>query len=134
MQSALRRGEHVALILDRASAQQQMPMRSAGRRGECGRSENECKLAHPAIELGKTQVVANRKADAAARQLCRDDVRARLDGLAFVVALVAAREGEEMNLVVTGNALPLRTVDEAGAAHARGIVARKRHGTADQPN
>ena len=48
---------------------------------------------------------------------------AGLDRPAFVVALLAARKREEMDLVVAGDAPAVRTVHEAGASHTIGIAA-----------
>ena len=122
MLAALRGREHVALVLDGARAQQQMPVRRAGRRGECRRHQDQRERPHAAIELGKAQVVAHRQPDAAARQVDGHHVGARLDGLAFVVAFLAAREREQVDLVVAGDAPPVGAVDEARAAHARRIA------------
>jgi hypothetical protein len=57
--SALRRGEHVALVLDRPRAQQDFPVRGARRRGERRRHDDQRAVAERAIQLGKAQVVAD---------------------------------------------------------------------------
>src|SRR5881394_2053344 len=64
MRSALRRRNHVGLVLDGAGAQQRFPVRLPGRHGESRRHEEYVALAETAIELGKTHVVANREPEA----------------------------------------------------------------------
>ena len=61
VRAALRSGEHVALVLDRACAQQQVPVRRTRRRRERRRHEDQREIAQTAIELGKAQVVAHRE-------------------------------------------------------------------------
>ena len=71
VQPALRSSEDVALVLDGARAQQQLPVRSTGRRRERGRHEDQRALAEPAVELGEAHVVADRQADPPARRRTR---------------------------------------------------------------
>src|SRR3569623_2699774 len=89
MLAALRRGQHIALILDRARAQQDFPMRLAGRVSEGGRHDDQRTFAHGPIQLWKAQVVAYRQPDSAERRLESRDVQARHDGFRFVVRFLA---------------------------------------------
>ena len=59
VQATLRRGQHIALILDGARLEQNMPVRGPRHRGERRGDHDEGEVAKAAIELGKPQVVAH---------------------------------------------------------------------------
>src|SRR5436190_23505859 len=124
MHAALCGSEDIALILDRAAAQQEMPVSGPRRRRERRGDDDQRKLAHLPIELGEAQIVANRQADATARQLDARHLGAGLDRAALVIPLLAAGERKQVDLVVAGDSLAVGTVDQASAAHAVGVSRR----------
>ena len=80
---ALCRRQHEALVLDRARAQQHLPVVLAGRARERARHEQPARAARGlrAVELGEAQVVADREPDAADLGLRHDHLVARRDAL-----------------------------------------------------
>src|SRR5215510_9776390 len=103
MQTALGGREHVAAILDGARTDQDVPVGLAGLLGERRRDRDEggSGLRERAIERWEAQVVADREAQAAPRQIGRHRRLAGLEAVRFAIAL-AAREVDvkHMNLVV----------------------------------
>src|SRR5882724_4437066 len=61
--AALGCGEDVAQVLDRACAQQRLPVRAPGGGSEGGRNQHQVNRGKRAIELRKPQVVTHREAD-----------------------------------------------------------------------
>ncbi len=121
VQAALRRGEHVALVLDRTRAKQYVPVRRAGHRRERGGDDDQSEVAEVSIELREPQVVAHRQRDAAARSIERHWLGSRLDRPSLVVVLIALGESEEVNLVVARGSAAVRIEDGHGAAHPRRV-------------
>ena len=134
VRAALCGRDDVALVLDRAGAQQQQPVRQAGGVGERGRHEQHvARRAHQAaVQLGKAQVVADRQAGAPAALLEGDRRVARLEHARLVVGFLAVVEGEQVDLVVAGQARAVGAVDAAGVAHAARRLRRDRQRAADQ--
>src|SRR6266542_5038585 len=91
--AALRGREHVAAVLDRAGADQHVPMRLAGLLGEGGRDRDErgAGFRQRAIERREAQVVTDREAQPAPRQVGRDRAFAWAEIARLAIAL-AVRE------------------------------------------
>ncbi len=132
--AALRRRDDVSQIFDRARADQRLEMRAAGGGGEGRGHDDDVHVRHRAVQLGETQVVADRQPDAAERAVDDDDGVARLDEAGFLVALVAEVQAEQMDLVVACHLLAALVVDEATVAHLAGGARLQRHRAADQPD
>jgi len=98
VQPALRRRDHVGLILDRPRPEQDLPVRAAGGDGEGGRYEHDVELPERAVQLGKAHIVANGKREPPERARRRDRPSAGLEGARLVVALLAAVEPGGHNL------------------------------------
>src|ERR1700761_5968187 len=131
--AALRRGEHVTLVLDGAGAQQHFPVRAAGRVGESGRHHDQRAIAQPAVQLRETQIVADRQADSSERRLEGADLGARADGARFVERFFTFFEVEQVNLVVAGDFLALRVEDQRGVQDAVRFGRRDRQCAAYYP-
>src|SRR3954453_19226032 len=90
MHAGLCRRKHETAVLDRAGAQQRVPMRLAGlsREGRRHREERRTGFSQSAIQRRKTYVVADRQPDAAPRQIRDHGGFARLvvGGLAIALA------------------------------------------------
>src|SRR5271156_2044403 len=99
----LGRRDHISLVLDRAGAQQRLPMRLAGGEGERARDrDNLCAgKSEAAIEFREAKVIADAESDRAERSRAGDDVGAGKLGVGLAHRY-AAREidVEEMNLAI----------------------------------
>src|SRR5262245_4612668 len=117
VQATLGCSEHERAGLDRAGADQNVPMRLPGLLGEgggdgdeLGAGKREC-----AVESGEAEIVADRESQAAEGKLGNDSGSARPGVIGFAVALAIGKiDIEQMQLVVTRRDLPLR-IDEIGA-------------------
>ena len=132
----------MALVLDRAGAQQQLPVRLAGRVGE-GRADHQqiAGRAHQrAVELRKAQVVADRQPHpqrlaAAAHRIERHRLAARPQRGGLVVAALAVVVAEQVDLVVARRQRTRRAVDQAAVGGVIGVaVDPQRQRAADQPD
>src|SRR3954447_18748144 len=121
MATALRGGEYERAVLDGARAHEDVPMRLAGLLGE-GRRDREKRRAgvrQRAVERRKAQVIADREAEPAPRQIGDDAALARPEITRLAVALATAKvDIEHVNLVVARTNLAARidherTVDRA---------------------
>ena len=111
-----------ALVLDRAGAQQQLPVRLAGRVGEGRRHAQQVagRLHQRAVQLGKAQVVADAQADAQRRRPAAPPAALPASSTrAFVVLLAAVVEGEQVHLVVARGQRAVGREDQRAVAHAR---------------
>ena len=100
--AGLRRREHEAAVLDGARPHQHMPMRRAGRprEGRGNREEVGPGLGQRPVEMREAQVVADRDAERAPRQIGQHRHVARLIVLGLAVALAARQvDVEHMDLV-----------------------------------
>src|SRR5271170_5045637 len=81
----LSRCDHIRLVLDRAGAQQGLPMRLAGGEGERARdSDNLCAgESEAAIEFREAKVIADAESDRAERSRAGDDLGAGEFGVGF---------------------------------------------------
>src|SRR5436309_6331029 len=109
-------------------------MRSTGHGGKSRWYDDQSQLTERPIQLRKTKVITHRKTDAPKRRIESDGLAASFDRPAFVVALFALTEGEQMYLVVARNALPVRVEDQRRAAHTRRVSRRDRHRASDHPD
>src|SRR4029079_4185737 len=134
MRAALGRGDHIGLVLDRARAQQRLPVRGAGRDGEGGRNEQGIELAERAIQLGVAHIVANREGQPAEGAFDGERRGAVLDGARLVVALVAGGEAKEVHLVVARDAPAAVVEHQARAPDAVRVVAGDGCGAANDPH
>ena len=136
VRAALRRGEHITLVLDGACAQQQVPVRAAGGVGEGrGRDDEVARRLHQrAVELGETQVVAHRQTPTQRTGLQCHHLRAGLQHTAFVIALAPVVVGEEVHLVVARQRHAVGAVAAAGDEHARWVGAAQWQRAADEPD
>src|SRR6266480_866856 len=132
--SALGRREHPREVFDRAGAQQRLPVRSPGGRGEGRGNEDDVHGRERAIELGKAHVVAHRKRDSPEGRFNCAGLGARFDRLCLVEAFRSELQAEQVDLVVTRDAPPIRVVDEAAVFHLARIVARERHRASHEPH
>src|SRR5437867_1880569 len=132
--SALGRREHPGEVFDRAGAQQRLPVRSPGGRGEGRGNEDDVHGRERAIELGKAHVVAHRKRDSPEGRFNCAGLGARFDRLCLVEAFRSELQAEQVDLVVTRDAPPIRVVDEAAVFHLARIVARERHRASHEPH
>src|SRR5882672_3302517 len=137
--AALGCGEHVAQVLDRACAQQRFPVCAPGGGGKGGRNQDQVNWRKRAIELRKPQVVAHREPDLDAwacpglefesRKFAPGRNRARL-----VIGFLAAGKREEVDLVVTRDAVALRVIDQNAVLDPVRLLRVDRRGAADQPD
>ena len=136
VRAALRGGQHVALVLDGARAQQQLPVGAAGGVGEGrGHTQHVAGRQHQrAVQLGEAQVVADAQAHAQSAGLHRHRAVASLQRAAFVVALAAVVEGEKMDLVVVPGFAAVGRVHHAAVEHAVGAGGLHRQRAAHQPH
>src|ERR1700743_3820732 len=111
MKSSLRRCDHESAVLDRPGPQQHVPMCFSGGLGEsrwCG--ESECTpLRHLAIELGKADVVADRKPHTAPWRVRHNGFIAARDGIGLAIFFARGQVHiEEMDLAVTCGDIAIR--------------------------
>src|SRR5947208_11550026 len=103
MPAALRGGKHEAAVLDRACANEHVPMRLAGLLGEGRRNGDEraAGIGERTVERREAQVIADGEAKAPPRQVGGDGELTRTVIARFAIAL-ATREVdvEHVNLVV----------------------------------
>src|SRR5256885_656579 len=132
--ASLGRGEHPREVLDRAGAQQRLPMRAPRGRGEGRGNEDDVHRRERAIELGKAHVVAHRKRDAPEGRFDCTGLGARFYRSRLVEALRSELQPEQMDLVVARDAPSIRVVDEAAVSHLARIVARERHRASHEPH
>ena len=109
-------------------------MRLAGRIGKGRRHHHQRAIAHGAVKLGETQVIADRQTNPAERRIEGRYLHAVLNGARLVVTFFAPGKAEQMDLVVAGHRLALRIVDQRGVQDLAGIVAGQRQRAADQPD
>ncbi|CAM2144754.1 hypothetical protein PT2222_160149 [Paraburkholderia tropica] len=136
VRAALRRGEHVALVLGRAGAQQDLPVRAARGVRERRRHDHQraaVRAAHAAVQLGKAQIVADRQAHAAERRIEGLHLGAGPDGARLVERFGAFLEVEQVNLVVTRALRAARVEHERGVEHAGFLGRFQRQRAADDP-
>jgi hypothetical protein len=76
------------LVLDGPGTQQDFPVRAAGRIGKGGRHHDQIDRRQRAIQLRKTQVVADRQGNAAKRRIDRNQLIAGFNESSFVVGLI----------------------------------------------
>src|SRR5207302_7282035 len=102
------------LVLDRPCAEQDVPVVLAGVEREVRRNgDNFCTFERKdAVELRKTEVVADREADRPVLEPRDDRLVARLLGVRLAVPVAADVHVEEMDLPVDGRELALRIEDE----------------------
>ena len=113
-------GQHHALVLHRARAQQQLPVRLTGGVGEGRRhAEHVAGRVHQrAVQLGKAQVVAHAQANAQRAGLQRHRRGAGLEHATFVVGFTAVVEGKQVHLVVARGLCTVGAEHQAAVAHA----------------
>src|SRR5690625_2919076 len=116
MGAALRWCKDEAAGLDRARAQEDLPVRMAGEGGEGGRHGQKTRafLGKRAVELWKTQVIADAQAQAAPGQLGCDQLLAWPENTRFPVALpVGNIDVEHVDLVIAGGDFAFGRKEEA---------------------
>ena len=113
--AALRGREHVAAVLDGAGAHQHVPVRLAGLPGE-GRRDGEERgagLGQRPVERGKAQVVADRQAEPAPRQVVQHRELAGPVASRLAIALAVGEiDVEHVDLVVARDDLAVRVDQE----------------------
>ena len=113
--AALRRREHEGAVLDRARADEHMPMRLAGLSGEGRRNRQEraAGLGERAVERREAQVVADGQAEPAPRQVGGDGDLARPVVARLAIALAVGEiDVEHVDLVVARDDLALAVDQE----------------------
>ena len=103
--SHLVRRENVGLGLDRPGAAKHLPVVLAGLHSEGGRNGDDRRagIGQGTIELGESDVVADRAADADAVFVVGDDVGAAAHDVGLAIALAAGGDDvEEMDFAVAG--------------------------------
>src|SRR5262245_28372838 len=103
VRAALGGGEHVAAVLDGACPHQYMPVRFTGLLGKRSRDGDEgaARFRERSIERGEAQVVADRQAEPAPRQIDRNRAVARPEAVRFAIALAAGKiDVEHVDLVI----------------------------------
>ena len=118
----LRGRDHVRLVLDRAGANQRLPMRFAGRERERARNrDNLCAgKSQASIKFREAQVVADAESDRAKRSAGGDDVGAGELGVGLAHRHAAGKiDVEQMNLAIHGDLLAV------GAKQHRRVVASR---------
>ena len=126
--AALRGRDHERAVLDRARAHQHVPVRLAGLPRERGgdREERRARFGERAIERRKAQVVADRHAEPAPRQVGDHREIARAIAARLAIALAAFQvDVEHVDLVVARDDLAA-PVDQEAAVHR--LVGRGLHG------
>ncbi len=131
--------QQVALGLDGTGADQYLPVRRAGHRGERRRRRDQFRagLAQGGIELRKTQVVADRQAEAADRRIRHHDLLTESIVVGFTIA--APRIGyihiEQVQLVVAGDPLSVLVDQQRTGIRLRlGLpIRRQRQRSGDYP-
>ena len=130
MRAALARGQHIALPLHRAGAQQQFPMRLTRRIGEGRRHHHQVQRRHLPVQLRKAQVIADRQADPQQgpvhRHVCHHRRAPRMNGHGLVIRLVATLETEQVDLVIARQPPPVRAIHQQAVAHL--VDLRRTHG------
>src|SRR5271156_3473215 len=104
--AALRRGKHETTILDRARAQQHMPVRLAGLlgKGRWYRQERSAGLGERTIKRREAQIVADGQAEPAPRQIGEHGKLAGAVIVGFAIAFAASEiDVEHVDLVVARN-------------------------------
>jgi hypothetical protein len=102
-----------------------MPVRGAryGReRG--GNRENGCAIVHEdPIQLGKTQIVADRQPDAPCRCVGRHRLVPRIHRVRLAIGLFPVRQVdvEEVDLAINGSSVAAMVHNDAGAVDALGL-------------
>ena len=118
---ALRGREHERRVLDRAGAQQHVPVRLAGLLGEGRRAREEGRagLGQRPVQRREAQVVADRQAEPAPGQVGDHGLLARPVAARLAVALAAGEiDVEHVDLVVAGDDLALRIDQERAVGGA----------------
>ena len=134
MHAALRGGDDMGQVLDRARAQQRFPVCCAGGLGKCGGHEDQVDVAECPVQFREAQVVADRKPDTAERRVDGDHPRTMGDRALLGILLASVVEAEQVDIVVAGNRMAAVVVDEARIPHLFRVVACERHRAADQPD
>jgi hypothetical protein len=120
-------GDHERLVLDRAGAQQHLPVAGlAGRAGEVGRDGHDPRALErlDPVQLGEAQVVTDGQADrGAVLELGQDDLVARLVGVGLEVLAALDLDVEQVDLAVDGLEFPVRSDVDAGVGALRVAVA-----------
>ena len=121
--AALRRGEHVAAVLDGAGAHQHVPVRLAGLLGE-GRGNGEERragLRQRAVERREAQIVADGQAEPAPRQVVQHGKLAGPIAPRLAIALAVGQiDVEHVDLVVARDDLAARVDQEAAVGRLVG--------------
>ena len=103
---ALADRQHVALVLDCPGAQQDLPVGAAGGFGKGSRNHQQVDFAQPPVQLGKTQVVADRQPDPRKRRVSKATGTWPGSIVALSLALAILLETEQVNLVVAATRRP----------------------------
>ena len=132
MQSTLCRRNDVALVFHSTGAQQQFPMRLAGRVGKRGRQQQNIKRLLGAEKLRKAQIVAD-----AGRQ--RNIVHAQFRHIAacqyrigFGVAFAQTGKAEKVHFVVKPDSVAVAVIHQHRVHHLARVWALQRNRTAKQ--
>src|SRR6266849_3786218 len=122
----LRWRHHIALIFDRTSADQRVPMGLAGRKRKRARDRKDscAREREPPVKLRKAQVVAHAETDRAKLGRCRHDLGAR-DLRVGLFDRNASRQVnvEQMDLAIHGELLAVRAKQHGGVV-APGLARR----------
>ena len=132
MQSALCRRDDVALVFNRTGAQQQFPMRLAGRVGKRGRQQQNIKRLLGAEKLRKAQIVADtgRQRNIVHAQLRH--IAARQYRIGFGVAFAQTGKAEKVHFVVKPDSFAVAVIHQHRVHHLARVWALQRNCTAKQ--
>src|SRR5215208_3081186 len=117
------RGDHEGLVLDRAGAEEDLPVLARGRERERGRDDEHAGAAHgeDPVELGEAQVVTDAQTELdAAGGLREDDLLAGRLVLGLPVGLAADLDVEHVDLAVNGLLLAVGAEVHGGVRAALG--------------
>src|SRR5690349_16571941 len=117
MISPLSRRNDICQIFDGTGPDQGFPVRLARGGGESRWSEDNVYLSHGTVKLGKADIVADGKADAAKGGFQGNDTPACLNGFFFGIAFSPQLQAEQMYFVIPCNLLTAVVVYQATVSH-----------------
>ena len=133
--AALAGRDHEHLVLDRAGAQQHLPVRLAGDAREVGGHRDDARAAQreDPVQLRKAQVVADGQPDRdSVRGLGQHDLGGRLRAVGLAVLDAPDLHVEHVDLAIDRPDLPVGAHVDRRVRHALAALAALGHGAGDQ--